>query len=107
MTLKFELGRDFCTMHLPTKFHHPQFNHSEVILFTNTHKQTHKQTVIGENIHLTQLAKPMENNEFLTIFLKSAGPATACMLLLGAFCVSRKVEDVQRMGYHHQILSIR
>jgi len=26
MTMKFELGRDFLTMHLLTKFHHPMFN---------------------------------------------------------------------------------
>ena len=38
MTLKFELGRDFCTMHLPPKFHHPMFTRSEVIVLTN--KQT-------------------------------------------------------------------
>jgi len=40
--LKFELGRDFCTMHLPTKFHHPVFTRSEVIVLTNKH--TDKQT---------------------------------------------------------------
>jgi len=32
---KFKLGRDFCTMHLMAKFHHPTFNHSEVIVRTN------------------------------------------------------------------------
>jgi len=42
VTLKFELSQDFCTMHLPTKFHHPMFNHSEIIMMTN--KQTNKQT---------------------------------------------------------------
>jgi len=36
LTLTFELGRDFCTMHLTAKFHHPTFNHSEVILQKNT-----------------------------------------------------------------------
>jgi len=35
MTLKFKLDLDFLTMHLPTKFHHPMFNHSEVIMLTN------------------------------------------------------------------------
>jgi len=35
MTLKFKLGRDFCTMHLSTKFNHATFNHSEIILLTN------------------------------------------------------------------------
>jgi len=38
MTPKFELRRDFCTMHLAAKFHHPMFNRSEVIVLTN--KQT-------------------------------------------------------------------
>ena len=28
MTPIFELGRDFCTMHLTAKFHHPTFNRS-------------------------------------------------------------------------------
>ena len=42
MTIKFELGRDFCAMHLPTKFHHPMFTRSEVIVLTN--KLTNKQT---------------------------------------------------------------
>jgi len=39
---KFELGRNFCTMHIPTKFHHPMINQSEVIVLTN--KQTNKHT---------------------------------------------------------------
>ena len=34
-TLTFELGRDFCTMHLTAKFHHPTFNRLEVIVLTN------------------------------------------------------------------------
>jgi len=38
MTPKFELGRDFCTMHLTAKFRRPTFNRSEVIVLTN--KQT-------------------------------------------------------------------
>jgi len=38
MTPKFELWRDFCTIHLAAKFHHPMFNRSEVIVLTN--KQT-------------------------------------------------------------------
>jgi len=32
VTLKFKLTRDFCTMHLPNKFHYPVINHSEVIV---------------------------------------------------------------------------
>jgi len=53
MTPKFELGRDFCTVHLIAKFHHPTFNRSEVIVLTN--RQTDKQTDAAENIHLAPL----------------------------------------------------
>jgi len=42
MTPKFELGLDFCAMHLPPKFHHPMFTRLEVIVLT--HKPTNKQT---------------------------------------------------------------
>jgi len=35
MALKFELIRDFCTTNQPTKFHHPAFNRSKVIVLTN------------------------------------------------------------------------
>jgi len=37
LTLTFELGQDFCTMHLTAKFHRPTFNRSEVIVRTNKH----------------------------------------------------------------------
>jgi len=37
-TLTFELGRDFCTLHVTAKFHYPMFNRTEVIVLTN--KQT-------------------------------------------------------------------
>jgi len=37
---KFELGQNFCTMHLTAKFHYPIFNHSEVIMLKN--KQTNR-----------------------------------------------------------------
>jgi len=46
MTPTFQLGRDFCTMHLP-QFYHPVFTHLEFIVLTN--KQTHKQTDAAEN----------------------------------------------------------
>jgi len=35
MNPKFKLGRDFCTMQLASKFHHPMFNRLEVIVSTN------------------------------------------------------------------------
>jgi len=49
MTMKFELGRDFYTVHLPTKFHHPVFNRTEVMGLTN------KQRDSVENTHLAAL----------------------------------------------------
>ena len=56
MTLIFELGLDFCTTHPPTKFHHPVFNRSEVIVLTN------KQADAAENIQLAPLyATPVDN----------------------------------------------
>jgi len=36
LTPKFELGRDFCAMHLPPKFRHPMLSRSEVIMLTKT-----------------------------------------------------------------------
>jgi len=41
LTLIFELGENFLTMHLTANFHHPMFNRSEVIVRTN--KQSDKQ----------------------------------------------------------------
>jgi len=38
ITPKFELGRDFSTVYLIAKFHHPTFNRSEDIVLA--HKQT-------------------------------------------------------------------
>jgi len=35
MTLAFELGQDFCRLHVTAKFHHSMFNRSEVIVLTN------------------------------------------------------------------------
>ena len=53
MTLKFELGRDLCTIHLTTNFHRPMFNRSKVIMLTN--KQTYPQRDFVENIHSAPL----------------------------------------------------
>ena len=36
LTLTFDLGRDFCTLHPIAKFHRPTFSHSEVTVRTNT-----------------------------------------------------------------------
>jgi len=49
VTLKLEHGRNFYTMHLPSKFHHPMFIRLEV------NKQTNKQRNSVESIHLAPL----------------------------------------------------
>jgi len=59
MTLKFELGLDFLTMQLSTKFHHPTFNRSEVIMLTN--KQTNVEIVLKTSTSF-RYATPVENN---------------------------------------------
>jgi len=51
MTLKFEVGLDFLTMNLPTKFHHCMFNrHKLSCWWTNRDP--------AENIHLAPLCHP-------------------------------------------------
>jgi len=52
MTPKFELGRDFCSLHLTAKFHRPTFSCSEI---NRADKHTDKQTDAAENIHLASL----------------------------------------------------
>ena len=37
VTLTFELGRDFCTVYLTTKFDRPTSSRSEVIMWTTLH----------------------------------------------------------------------
>jgi len=59
---KFELGRDFCTMHLTAKFHHPKFNRSEVIVLTN--KQIDKQMPLKTST-LLRYAMPVGKNEIM------------------------------------------
>jgi len=49
MTPKFKLKRDFCTVHLATKFYHLMFHCLEVIM------QTNKLADAAENIHLISL----------------------------------------------------
>jgi len=70
LTLTFELGRDFCTVHLTAKFHHPTFDHSEVIMQTN--KLTNKQTDTAENIHFASLLVTISTFHPLT-FIRCSG----------------------------------
>jgi len=62
LTFTFELGRNFCTLHLTAKFHHPAFNRSEVIELTTkqTDKLTNKQTPLKTSTshsHATPMGK--------------------------------------------------
>lgn len=59
LTLKFEFNRDFCKMHVPTKFRRYTFNRSEVIGFTN--KQTNKAIQSKTSGSLRYTATPVEN----------------------------------------------
>jgi len=62
MTLKFELGRNFPTMHLTAKFRRPTFNRSEVIVLTcrQTDKPKNKQTPLKTSTSL-RYATPVGN----------------------------------------------
>jgi len=40
LTLTLELGRDFRTVHLTAKFHHPTFSSSDSEVIVQTNKQT-------------------------------------------------------------------
>jgi len=59
MTPKFKLGGDFCTLHLPRKFHHPMFTRSEVIVLRNI--QTNKQTDAAETPNTLRYAMTLGN----------------------------------------------
>jgi len=57
MTPKFKHWRDFCTLHLATKFHHPMSNHSKVIVLTNTQTPRRHATPVGNENQRT--SKPV------------------------------------------------
>jgi len=68
MTPKFEIERDFGTMHIATKFHHPTlipytFNRSEVMVLTN--KPTTNRTPLWTSTSL-DCATPVEKNSSRT-----------------------------------------
>jgi len=53
MTPKFELGRDFCRLHLTPKFRHPKFNRLQSYrVDKQTHKLTNKQTPLKTSTSL-------------------------------------------------------
>jgi len=51
VTLKFELAGDFCTVHIPLKFHHPMFILYEITLLTNTHTQSRHHNATFWGLH--------------------------------------------------------
>ena len=63
---QFELWRDFCTVHLTAKFHHPMFNCSEVIVLTN--KQTPLKIVISLSC-ATRLGNKLSNQYTSSTFM--------------------------------------
>ena len=82
ITPKFELGRDFCAMHLPPKFHHPMFSCLEVIVLTNTstHKHIHTQTHTQTNKQI--LLKTSNVLHYTTTFGNHGTLVTALLVTL-------------------------
>jgi len=60
-TLQFKLGRDFCTMHLPTKFHQPMFNYLQVIVMPNKHVNKQSSRFRKKTSTVLCYATPVEN----------------------------------------------
>ena len=73
MTFDFaiRLRRDFSTTHLIAKFHYTTFNCSEVIVRTNKHKLTNKQTPLKTFTSL-RYATPVEESTHLIYILTSS-----------------------------------
>jgi len=62
--LKFELGRDFCTLHLTANFHHPTFNHLEVIVLTNKQKAVNMYVAVVVSKPISLLFKKINELDF-------------------------------------------
>jgi len=98
MTLKFEFGLDFLTMHLPTRFHHLMFNHSEVIALTNilqTNQQTNKEILFHCAVLVENIKKLL--SDFGKVFLQISihdmnfmaftnSQSTECRLFYSVLC---------------------
>ena len=63
MTPKFEVGRDFCTVHLPAKFYVYSFGSHRV------DKQTNKQTDVAENIQRFSLCYDVGQRDYPVIII--------------------------------------
>jgi len=68
MTLKFELGFDFLTIHLPAKFDHQMINRSDVIVLTNKQTSHTAQCVTFAVARIHVKGLPLEIGEILHIF---------------------------------------
>jgi len=98
VTLKFKLGRDFLTMHLPAKFHHPTFNHLEVTVVT---KKTNTQTRGHSWKHPPSFAmlRRWRMNTYLTTQRQLQGKAMAHRTLCPS---SPWMKDSSSLGTHNQ-----
>jgi len=76
LTLTFELGRDFCTLHLTAKFHHPTFSRSEGIMRTNKH--TNIQTPMKTSTAL-RCATPVGNYSCAKTMIKAHRPTVVVL----------------------------
>ena len=92
MTPKFEVGRDFRTVHLPPKFHHAMLTSSEVIVLTNT--QASKQTHTHTHTHTHKQTSPKTSNvvRYATTFGK---------IIVYTFC-----RRMQQMNYCSRFTTI-
>jgi len=59
--LKLELGQDFYTVHLPTKFLNPMFNRSEVIVLTNKQNTQTDEEILSKTSTSLRPATPVAN----------------------------------------------
>jgi len=87
LTLTFELGRDFCILHVSSEFPHPTFCRSEVIVLTN--KLTNKQTPLKTSTSL-RYTTPVGNNARLftwSTIVKAIDIMSYHLFV--TFCVSR------------------
>jgi len=56
-------------MYLTARFDRPRFSRSQVIMLTNKHKHTDKQTDAAENIDLASLRYTPVGNDIITLWL--------------------------------------
>jgi len=93
MMLKFKLGRDFCSMHLPTKFHYPVCYCTEITCW-KTHTHTSKQ-ILSRTSTLLHCAMLVENHQCvllckcLMLFMEPSFDVVVCIecVIISCHCV--------------------